>query len=53
MPRLRNERTRVVVNVDDETAEMLRSGSDKWAEVKSESTKTPAKKAASSKSSSK
>lgn len=36
MPRLRNARTGVVVNVSEETAARLRAGIDKWesAEVK-------------------
>ena len=30
MPRLRNARTGVVVNVSEETAARLRAGADKW-----------------------
>lgn len=53
MPRLRNERTGVVVNVDDATATQLRAGSDKWTEGdKPEAKKAPAKKAAASRKSS-
>lgn len=50
MARLKNARTGVVVNVDDETAERLNAGLDKW-EPADEPKKTTAKKASSSKSS--
>lgn len=53
MVRLTNDRTGVVVNVDDDTAERLHAGSDDWSEEKPETKKAPAKKAASSKSDSK
>lgn len=50
MPRLKNARTGVVVNVDSETAATLKAGLDSWEPVDSEKKAPPAKKAASKKS---
>jgi hypothetical protein len=39
MPRLRNTRTGVVVNVSNETADRLKSERDEWEAVKSTSSR--------------